>query len=143
MRSSVSLDSGRLISSEYANAVFSPDTARTPTPWSMLKLPVFTMPSSRLHPSLRDAFRTQLRITLRFPRHLTVERGAETNAVVWDGTRLEAPTNGEERRQTGPDHRPIAVAFRGGAITVKRRLISGVITLSFRRIEFQFMRRDG
>ena len=27
--------------------------ARTPTPWSMLKEPVFTMPSSRLQPSLR------------------------------------------------------------------------------------------
>lgn len=34
-------------------AVFSPDTARTPTPWSMLKLPVLTMPSSRLQPSAR------------------------------------------------------------------------------------------
>ncbi|EWS58697.1 hypothetical protein Y695_04679 [Hydrogenophaga sp. T4] len=40
-------------SSEYAKAVFSPLTARTPTPWSMLKLPVLTMPSSRLQPSLR------------------------------------------------------------------------------------------
>jgi TldD protein len=29
------------------------DAARTPTPWSMLKEPVFTIPSSRLQPSLR------------------------------------------------------------------------------------------
>jgi hypothetical protein len=41
------------MSSEYANAVFSPATARTPTPWSMPKLPLLTMPSSRLQPSLR------------------------------------------------------------------------------------------
>jgi hypothetical protein len=41
------------MSSEYAKAVFSPATARTPTPWSMPKLPLLTMPSSRLHPSLR------------------------------------------------------------------------------------------
>ena len=41
------------MSSEYANAVFSPLTARTPTPWSMLKLPVLTMPSSKLQPSER------------------------------------------------------------------------------------------
>ena len=40
------------MSSEYAKAVLSPDTARTPTPWSMEKLPVLTMPSSRLQPSL-------------------------------------------------------------------------------------------
>jgi len=45
---------GRLISSEYAKAVFSPLTARTPTPWSILKLPDLTMPSSRLQPSLRE-----------------------------------------------------------------------------------------
>ncbi len=48
-----SSSAGRLISSEYANAVLSPDTARTPTPWSMLKLPDLTMPSSRLQPSVR------------------------------------------------------------------------------------------
>ena len=42
-----------LRSSLYANAVFSPATARTPTPWSMLKLPLLTMPSSRLQPSWR------------------------------------------------------------------------------------------
>jgi hypothetical protein len=41
------------ISSEYANAVFSPLTARTPTPWSILKLPVLTIPSSKLQPSER------------------------------------------------------------------------------------------
>ena len=44
-------------SSEYANAVRSPATARTPTPWSMLKLPDLTMPSSRLHASLRVAWK--------------------------------------------------------------------------------------
>ena len=43
-----------LMSSEYANAVFSPDTTRTPTPWSILKLPDFTWPSSRLQPSERE-----------------------------------------------------------------------------------------
>ena len=42
-----------LISSEYANAVFSPEIARTPTPCSMEKLPDLTMPSSRLQPSAR------------------------------------------------------------------------------------------
>ena len=47
------ISAGRLMSSEYANAVRSPETARTPTPWSMLKLPDLTMPSSRLHASLR------------------------------------------------------------------------------------------
>jgi hypothetical protein len=41
------------MSSEYANAVFSPLTARTPTPWSMAKLPDFTIPSSKLQPSER------------------------------------------------------------------------------------------
>jgi hypothetical protein len=49
-----SSSAGRLISSEYANAVFSPAIARTPTPWSMLKLPDLTIPSSRLQPSLRE-----------------------------------------------------------------------------------------
>ena len=48
-----SVREAREISSEYANAVFSPLTARTPTPWSMLKEPVFTMPSSKLQPSAR------------------------------------------------------------------------------------------
>jgi len=48
-----SLSAARLISSEYANAVFSPEIARTPTPWSMLKLPDLTIPSSRLQPSER------------------------------------------------------------------------------------------
>ena len=41
------------MSSEKAKAVFSPETARTPTPCSMLKLPALTMPSSRLQPSER------------------------------------------------------------------------------------------
>ena len=36
-----------------ANAVFSPAMARTPTPWSIEKLPLLTMPSSRLQPSCR------------------------------------------------------------------------------------------
>ncbi len=42
------------MSSEYANAVFSAELVRTPTPWSMEKLPALTMPSSRLQPSLRE-----------------------------------------------------------------------------------------
>ena len=41
------------MSSLYANAVFSPATARTPTPWSIEKLPLLTMPSSKLQPSWR------------------------------------------------------------------------------------------
>src|SRR3954452_11604045 len=49
-----SSSASKLISSEYANAVFSPDTARTPTPCSMLKLADLTMPSSRLQPSERE-----------------------------------------------------------------------------------------
>ena len=36
-----------------AKAVFSPLTARTPTPCSMLNEPVLTIPSSRLQPSER------------------------------------------------------------------------------------------
>ena len=40
-------------SSEYANPLFSPLTARTPTPCSMLWLPCFTMPSSSTQPSDR------------------------------------------------------------------------------------------
>ena len=47
------ISASKPISSEYANAVFSPETARTPTPWSIEKLPDLTMPSSRLQPSLR------------------------------------------------------------------------------------------
>ena len=43
----------KLMSSEYAKAVFSPEIARTPTPCSMLKLPDLTMPSSRFQPSDR------------------------------------------------------------------------------------------
>ena len=39
--------------SEYAKAVFSPLTARTPTPWSMEKLPDLTWPSSKPQLSLR------------------------------------------------------------------------------------------
>ena len=40
-------------SSEYANAVRSPATARTPTPCSISKLPLLTMPSSSENDSLR------------------------------------------------------------------------------------------
>ena len=41
------------MSSEYAKPVFSPLTARTPTPCSMECEPSLTMPSSRLQPSRR------------------------------------------------------------------------------------------
>jgi len=37
--------------------VFSPDTTRTPTPWSMAKLPLFTSPSSTIQLSARDSWK--------------------------------------------------------------------------------------
>jgi hypothetical protein len=46
-----------VMSSEYANAWRSPDTARMPTPRSMLKLPALTMPSSRLQLSKRACWK--------------------------------------------------------------------------------------
>jgi hypothetical protein len=48
------VSASRLMSSEYANAVFSPDTARTPTPRSIENDPDLTMPSSRLQLSIRE-----------------------------------------------------------------------------------------
>src|SRR5579875_3643128 len=46
-----SSSAGRTISSEYANPVFSPASARTPTPCSIAAVPSFTMPSSSAHDS--------------------------------------------------------------------------------------------
>ncbi|MCY1281847.1 hypothetical protein D9M70_306650 [compost metagenome] len=40
------VSASRLIALLYAKPVFSPDCARTPTPWSRWKLPSLTMPSS-------------------------------------------------------------------------------------------------
>ena len=50
------------MSSEYANAVFSPDTARTPTPRSIENDPDFTMPSSRLQLSTREYWKYRSRM---------------------------------------------------------------------------------
>ena len=48
-----SSSAGSTTSSEYAKPVFSPASARTPTPWSMLCAPSLTMPSSSAHDSSR------------------------------------------------------------------------------------------
>jgi hypothetical protein len=45
------------MSSEYAIRLLVADTARTPTPRSMLNVPDFTMPSSRLQPSKRACWK--------------------------------------------------------------------------------------
>ena len=52
-----SSSAGNTISSEYAKPVFSPASARTPTPCSMLALPSLTMPSSSAQLSSRDSWK--------------------------------------------------------------------------------------
>ena len=52
-----SSSAGSTISSEYAKPVFSPASARTPTPCSMLALPSLTMPSSSAQLSSRDSWK--------------------------------------------------------------------------------------
>src|SRR5882672_353461 len=55
-------------SSEYEKAVLSPDTARTPTPCSMPKLPLLTMPSSSEYDSLRVYWKYRSAKSARFSK---------------------------------------------------------------------------
>lgn len=76
-----------------------------------------------LHPSMREAFRTQLRATLHLPRRIAIVRQNGLGRISWDDTALEAPLDGTETAQRGPEGRTIRVVFRdarGGLIAIQR-----------------------
>ncbi len=85
-----SSSAGSTISSEYAKPVFSPASARTPTPWSMLCAPSLTMPSS----SDQDSSRISLEV------HVRVVDGVAHDVAehAGDARPRRAPAGAEQRR---------------------------------------------
>jgi len=76
-----------------------------------------------LHPSLRDAFRAQLRSTLRLPRKIVVVRDATRARITWDETAIDAPLDGTESSVRGTEGRTVQLSVRddhGGLILVQR-----------------------
>ena len=126
------------MSSEYAKAVFSPLTARTPTPWSMLKLPDLTMPSSRLQPSLRRVLEIQIGV-VDFVRDDLAEHLLQRGVVKRIGReqrRLRGIECGLERRGSGfwfcgSSGHPVArftIDDRGGRRSIQARRLLGMRT---------------
>lgn len=76
-----------------------------------------------LHPSMRDAFRSQLRSTLKMPRAIVVVRESGRARVTWDAAALEGALDGTESAQRGPEGRQVRTSFRdenGGLVFVQR-----------------------
>lgn len=82
-----------------------------------------------LHPAMREPFRVQLGATLRSPRRFELSHRDQDVVLDFDGRELVAPLGGEERRQTGPEGRPIRVVHRMDGAVFVQELRSGQFTL--------------
>lgn len=82
-----------------------------------------------LHPAMRDPFRAQLGSTLRAPRRIELSHRDEDLVLDFDGHALAAPLGGAERRQEGPEGRPVRVVHRLDGAVLVQELRSGQFTL--------------
>lgn len=84
---------------------------------------------SGLHPAMREPFRVQLGATMRAPRRLQLGHREADVVLDFDGHELVAPLGGEERRQPGPEGRPVRVVHRLEGSVLVQELRSGQFTL--------------
>ncbi len=82
-----------------------------------------------LHPAMRDPFRAQLGTTLRAPRRFTLSHRGDDAVTQLDGHELAAPLGGAERRQNGPEGRPVRVLHRLEGAVFVQEIRTGQFTL--------------